>query len=317
VKRFIISSCVFAIALCAQDSSVSRSTSVDINGRRVADGPDVARTKSGNDTEVTERTQSVNGRSVPLERVEERVLRDDSSGRVVERVIRRFSPTGEPAPPLKETIEQQKHSDGSSTIQMSTYEGNINGGMELRMKSVTEKHVAGSSETADTVVQRPTVNGSLETVEKQSTVIVKNSGGGFREDSTTYRRDGNGSFTAAVRVSTEHVQQGTEASDQTAEYEVGSDGRLQLHSQAVVRTVTRADGSKETERNVFGTNVPGKVDPSSKLTLQEQQVVEKKPGPGGTVVETLSVRRPSVADPNALGPSQQVSETVCRGKCDK
>jgi hypothetical protein len=33
------------------------------------------------------------------------------------------------------------------------------------------------------------------------------------------------------------------------------------------------------------------------------------------VVETVSVRRPSVSDPNRLGDLQKVSETLCQGKC--
>ena len=33
------------------------------------------------------------------------------------------------------------------------------------------------------------------------------------------------------------------------------------------------------------------------------------------MVETLSVRRPTVSDPNRLGALQQISETVCKGKC--
>jgi len=134
-----------------------------------------------------------------------------------------------------------------------------------------------------------------------------------------YIRDGNGNFSLATRKSTEHTQQGTEASDNTAEYEIGADGRLQLHSQTAAKTVTRPDGSKAVELNIFGQTVSGTVNPdgSNKLKLQEQQLIEKKPGPGDTVVETVSVRRPSLADPNTLGPAKQLSETVCRGKCDK
>ena len=317
MKQFIVSIFVSTLALWAQDSSVSRSTSVDVNGRRVSNGPDVVQTKSSRGAEVTERVQSVNGRTVPIERVEERVLRDDASGRVVERVIRSYSPTGDPLPPIKETVDEQKRPDGGSTIQTTTYRGDINGGMQLLRKSTTDVRIQGSVQSVDTLVQQPTVNGSLETVEKQNTVKMKESGDNYREDSTTYRRDANGNLVVAVQQATLHTQQGSEATDQTAESEIGPDGRLQLHTQTVAKTVTRSDGSKETELNVFGANVAGTVDPSSKLRLQEQQIIEKRPGPGNSVVETLSVRRPSVADPNALGPAHQISETVCRGKCDK
>ena len=317
MKQFIASIFVCTLAIWAQDSSASRSTSVDINGRRVTNGPEVVQTKSSSGADVTERVQSVNGRSVPIERIEERVLRDDASGRVVERVIRSFSPTGDPLPPVKETIEEQKRSDGGSTIQTTTYRGDINGAMQLLRKSTTDVQISGSAQSVNTVVQQPTINGSLETVEKRNTVKLKESGDNYREDSTTYRRDANGNFVAAVQQATLHTQQGSEATDQTAQYEIGPDGRLQLHSQTVAKTVKGSDGSMETELNVFGANVAGTVDPSSKLKLQEQQLIEKRPGPGNSVVETMSVRHPSVADPNALGPARQISETVCRGKCDK
>ena len=302
-------------ALCGQQSSLTTSSSVDINGRRVAEGPGVIRTKNNGQTETTEILQSVNGRSVPIERVEEHIIREDSSGRLVERIIRRFDQTGNPTVPVKETIEETKRPDGSSTKQVSTYRGDINGGMQLIERSMTETRVNGSTENAETLIQRPTVNGSVETVEKQSSTKVKQ-GNSYQEESTTYRRDGNGSFAAAVRRTTEHSEQGPQSSDNTAEYERGSSGQLQLHSQKVTKTVTAADGSKDVVVDIFGQNVPGTVDPGG-LKLQEQQLIQKKQGPNETITETLSVRRPSVSDPGMLGPVRQISETVCRGKCSE
>jgi hypothetical protein len=271
--------------------------------------------KSDGRSETTELLRSVNGRSVPIERVDERVVHDDSSGRVVERLIHRYDQTGNPTAPVKEIIEEQKRPDGSSTKQVSTYRGDINGGMQLIEKSTTDARTSGSTESAEIVVQRPTVNGSLETVEKQSRMKVKQPAG-YTEDATTYRRDGNGSFAVAVRETTEHSEQGKQASDSTAEYERGPTGELQLHSQKVTKTVTAADGSKDQVVDIFGQNVPGTVDPGG-LKMQEQQLIQRKPGPNDTVVETLSVRRPSVSDPKMLGPARQISETVCRGKCDQ
>jgi hypothetical protein len=164
------------------------------------------------------------------------------------------------------------------------------------------------------VLQRPTVNGSLETVEKQNVVKVKQPSG-YTEDKTTYRRDGNGGFRAAVRETTEHSEQGQQSSDSTAEYELGTTGQLQLHSQKVTKTITAADGSKDQVVDLFGQNVPGTVDQGG-LKLYEQQLIQKKQGPN-EVTQTLSVRRPSVSDPKVLGPARQLSETVCRGKCDQ
>jgi hypothetical protein len=314
VKRFIVGTIASAFLLSAQQSSVTSTTAVDINGRRVADGPAVVHSKSDGRSETTEVLQSINGRMVPIQRVQERVLRDDSSGRVVERLIREFDQTGNPSAPAKEIIEEQKRPDGSSSKQVSTYRGDINGSMQLIEKSITQTQTSGSTENAETVLQRPTVNGSLETVEKQNVVKVKQASG-YTEDKTTYRRDGNGGFRAAVRETTEHSEQGQQSSDSTAEYELGTTGQLQLHSQKVTKTVTAADGSKDQVVDLFGQNVPGTVDPGG-LKLYEQQLIQKKQRPN-EVTETLSVRRPSVSDPKVLGPARQLSETVCRGKCEK
>jgi len=126
VKGFILVPIVLAGALAAalsaqQQSTVSSTTAVDINGHRIPDGPETIRQTSPNGTEITEKMQSINGRMVPLERVEEKVLRDDASGRLVERVIRRYDPQGNALPPTKETVDEQKKPDGSTTTQTTTY----------------------------------------------------------------------------------------------------------------------------------------------------------------------------------------------------
>jgi hypothetical protein len=301
------------LLLCAQQSSVTSTTQVDINGHSVADGPQVVHSKNDGRSETTEIMRSINGRNVPIERVEEHVIREDSSGRVVERLIKQYDQTGSPTAPVKEIIQEQKRPDGSSTKQVSTYRGDINGNMQMIEKSTTNVQTNGSTENAETVIERPTANGALDTVEKRSTVTEKQPSG-YTEDQTIYRRDGNGGFRPTVRTTTEHTQQGQQASDSTAEYELGATGQLQLHSQKVTKTVTAPDGSKDEVVDLYGTNVPGTVEPGG-LKLQEQQLIQKKASPN-QVVETLSVRRPTVSDPNSLGPARQISETVCRGKCD-
>jgi len=313
VKYLILCSAVSILSLSAQESSVRTTTQVDVNGNRVADGPQIDQTKSKNSTETTERLQSINGRMVPIERVEERIVRDDANGRVIERLIHRFDATGNPTTPMKEIVEEQKRPDGSSTLQTTRYQNDINGAQQIVQKYITEIRKSGSSETSNTQLLRP-LNGSLETVEKKETVRV-NDGTSYRQEDTTYRRDGNGGFGVAIRQTKEHTEQGGQSSDNTAEYEIGPDGNLQLHNQAVATTVTRPDGSKDSVVNLFGRSAPGTVDSDGKLKLFEQLIMEQKSRPGNTLVETLSVRRPSVSDPNTLGPTQQISETVCKGKC--
>lgn len=317
--KWFIAVTVLAAALSAQDSSVSRTTSVDINGNRVPSGPEIVQTKSATGDSTTELRQSINGRMVPVERVEEHVVKDDPSNRVIERVIHPYDRSGNPMPPTKETIEERKQPDGSSSKQTITYRGDINGNMQLYQKSATETRVSGSTQTADTVVQRQTINGSLETVEKKNAVTVKDAGGNFQENATTYRKDANGNFGEAVRTSTQHTQQGQESTDNTAEYEVGPDFRMHLHSQTVAKTSKHPDGSSDVEKDIFGTNVPGNVgEPDAKnLHLQERQLIERRPGPGDSVVQTVEVQRPTMSNPNTLSPPRQLSQTICHGKCDQ
>jgi len=300
--------------LCAQSSTVTTQSSVDLNGNRITDNSQLVRSKSGKDSATTERSQSINGRMVPLEKVEERVIRDDASGKTIERTIRRFDPTGYSSTTIKQTVDEQKRPDGSSTTQTTTYQGDINGGMKLTEKTVTEAHPTANGQTIDTVVQRPTLNGSVDTVEKQSKVVVKEPNG-YTEDTTVYRRDGNGGFGVAVRLTNQHTAQGQDSSDNTAEYEIGSDGRLQLHSQTVAKTVSRPDGTQDQVVDIFGRNVPGTASDSASLRLQEQQLIQTRNAGPDTTVQTLAVRRPTVSDPNSLGPARQISETVCKGKC--
>lgn len=288
---------------------------MDVNGNQVADGPTTSQTRSANGTVVTETHQSINGRSVPLERVEERVVRKDASGSVVERVIHRFDPQGNPMPTVKETVEEQKHSDGSVTTESTTARGNINGGMDVIEKTNTEVHPSGSGETSQTVIQRPTADG-LRPVEKREEVRLKQ-GTGYQSEATTYRQDGNGGFYTALRQTTVHTEQGGQASDSTAEYEGGpTTGQLQLQSQTVTQTVTHADGSKDAVVDIYSRNVPGTVSGNeSGLKLKERQVIETAPGPNNTVVQTLSVQRPTISDPGTLGPPRELSKTVCQGDC--
>ncbi len=285
---------------------------MDVNGNVIPDGPAISQTKSDSGSQTTVTTQSINGRTVPMERIEEHILRNDASGKVTERIVQRYDPQGNPLPPSRQVIEEQKRPDGSFTVQSTTYSTDINGNAQITEKSVTDTQKNASGETSETVVQRPTVNG-LETVEKQSEVLTKQ-GKNYQADSTTYRRDGNGGFFAAVRQTTDHTVQGSEVSDNTAEYERGPNGELELHGQTVTKTVTRPDGLKDSVVDIYSRNVPGTVSDSG-LKLQEQQSIESTLGPNNTVVQTLSVRRPTVSDPGTLGPARQLSETVCKGDC--
>src|SRR5688572_11279021 len=79
--------------LFAQSSRQSSSGWVDFNGRR-ADIPAHAITEAPTGSTRAETTRSLNGRTVPLESAEDRVISDTPSGRTVERIMRRYDQTG-------------------------------------------------------------------------------------------------------------------------------------------------------------------------------------------------------------------------------
>ncbi len=294
----------FGIITAALAQSTTQSATVDINGYRVP-GPLITSDNSGR----TERMQSINGRTIPLEKVVERVLRDDASGRVVERTIQRFDPNGNPTPPERILIEQR----GSTTSTTRSQE-DINANYRVIERSVTETHKSGSVESLETAIQRPTINDSMETVEKQA-VTKTSAPGGFEQDVVTYRLGANGFYEAARRV-TNRQQQAAGTHEDTAEYEVGPSGRLVLHSRTLINIARQPDGSETEVRDIFGQFVPGSVGTEgSSLKLKERDTTKRREAADGSVHETLFVQRPTLADPGVLGPNKAVSETVCRGKC--
>jgi hypothetical protein len=301
-----------AVSLAAGAQSTYTTTTMDVNGNRVPLGPQVSSTHTDDVTVTTQSARSINGRMVPVERIEEHVLRKDASGTVVERIVQRYDDTGNPAGKRRIVVEQQNH-PGGSTVESTTYATDVNGRMSVVERSTTETQVSGTTITANTVVERPTINGSFEPVEKQNVVTTKHANN-YEEATVTYRKDPAGQFQAAVRRTTEHQESGGKATDNTAEYEVGPTGRLELHSQRVVNTEKGSGGSENEQVDIFRKNVPGVVNDTGALQLIEHQIIERRSTAGG-IVETLSVQRPTVADPNKLGPPRELSETVCKGKC--
>jgi hypothetical protein len=300
--------------LAAQESKIEQSTAVDVNGTAIPYGPAIAETGTPNGSQTLVTTQSINGRSVPMEEVETRILKQSADEKVTERIVKRYDPQGNPLPPTRQVIEEHIKPDGSSNTQSTTYSTDINGNTAVTEKYVTDTEKTTSGESSETTVQRPSVNG-LETVEKQS-MVMSNQPNGSQSETTTYRRDGNGGFFPAVRQTTERTIQGSEVTDNTAEYERNPEGDLQLHGQTVTHTVTEPDGLKNSVVDIYSREVPGVVTgPESAMKLQERDTIDNTSGPGGSVVQTFSVQRPTVSDPGTLGPSRQISETVCKGDC--
>lgn len=292
--------------VCAQTDTIRR-----------ADGSQVSVSKSGNGFERTVRIPSANGGMVPNETVEERVLSKDASGSVIERYITRYDQNGNPGEREKVRIEE-KTSAGGSTITTTTYRSNVNGRLDLAERSVAEARKSGESVSTVTSIERPTLNGSLEAVERRESSADK-SGDTTRETSTVYRRDANGHFSPALRQTAERTETADgKVSENVAQYEPGPSGNMSLTRQTVSSAVKAGDGSLQKEVSVYETVAPGRAGDgfSPKPVLREQQLIESKPVPGGGVVESVGVRRPSAQDPGKVsGSFQKISESTCKGEC--
>ena len=299
--------------------STSDTLTTDLNGQSVIASTSVATsttTPNGTNKTQTKLTKSLNGSAVPLEQVEERVLRQDSTSKVSERIVRRYDPNGRLTPTERVVSEEQHQSDGGSTVNSTTYRTDLDGREQQTEKSVAQTRVEGGTTTTDTSVSQPTINGTFDTTEKRTAVTS-----GDKDKQTTtesvYRPSLSGGLQEAVRRVTVATQTGDQSVAQTAQYEPGLNGGLQLKSQTVRTTTKQADGGETTQVNLYGAEAPGEVrQETSAQKLQEQQIVTREKAPDGSVVEKLSVRRPTLSDPARLGSPEQISQTVCTGKCD-
>ncbi len=220
--RWVLLVLTSAVCLLGQDSSTSVKLTRDVNGNLVQ-GPEFVTSTAPGKVDVTEKLRSINGNLVPLERVEERVLKNDSSGKVVERVVRKYDQNGQPGPPEKTLIEEENHPEGK-TVHTTTLRGDISGNLVPFEKSVTQTQKNGSNENSESVVERQTLNG-FQTVEKKSVTKVGTKEN-YEEKSVTYR-NGQDGFYPAVTLNTSHSTRDGVATDNTAEYEVGSSGGLE------------------------------------------------------------------------------------------
>ena len=295
----------------AQQGSSERSTYVyDTHGRRVLDSSSSA-SKGGS----AETARSLNGKLVPLSNVEERVVSTDGATRVVERIVRRNEGSGGPATTEKYLIEETKKPDGGSTIRTTLYESDLNGRFALRERSTEQKAKSGGVERADTVVERPTLNGTMDTAEKRVSV-TRGPENELQRDTTVYRRGYNGGFEQAEReVEQVRVANG-QTTTTTAVYNAISTGKMELATQRVATSTKRPDGTEVQVIDLYSNAQQGRAAGSGGPKLREQQVIERRQAADQSTVETFSIRRPDL-DTGKLGPPTKISETVCTGSCKK
>ncbi len=315
MRKAILLGLAAVLGLCAQQQRQYEAYTYDGSGNRYG-GRVYGETRRPGELSRTERVVSVNGRAVPLEQVEEKVILDTPGHKVVERVIHRYSQDGRPAGMEKVRIEERRDATGKRTTTATIYEGDVNGRFRLRERQVTEAVTKGKTLETLTRVERPSVNGSLKVVERRRMRQVERDNGLSRE--VTIYRPADGRFAPAAKEVTEVVREGNRETAVTTQYNTTAtaDGRMGFAGKTVKEIVRRPDGSERQVVSVYGASAPGRpISEGGREQLREQILVEKQVQADGSVVERTGVRRVSLSDPNRLEAYQPVSEVICRGNC--
>jgi hypothetical protein len=293
----------------AAAQTAERQTTVytfDPSGRRVA----WSASRAG-DSSRSETVGTLNGRPVELERVDERVVTQNETLRVVERLVTRHDPGGRPLPPEKVLIEERRQPDGRCETVTSLYRGDLNGRLALAERALSSAVKDGGWTRVETRLERPGLGGGMELAERR-TLETREAGNLTSSEEQRFRPDANGRLALAWREESETRKEDGRAEEQRRQY-VAVDGALTLAQEVRARSEPRPGGELR-EEVILGPAAPGRPAEPGRLSLRERRVVEKAAGPGGSVVESLSVQRPGLAD-GRLGPLVKVSETVCRGTC--
>jgi hypothetical protein len=272
----------------------------DLNGHRVE-------TVGSNNT--TTLIRNADGREVPIQKVDEKVISDDGTTRVIERIVRQYSTDGRPGPPEKTRIEERKSSDGSTTTSTTTWKGDISGNLVLSERSVIEARQSADGSVVNTAIERPTINGSMEMVERREQV-TRTTPNSQTEKTSVYTKDTNGNFGETARSTVERQINNDTTLENAAIYQGG-----QLVKQVVSKTVKSANG-EEVQEDIFLANAPGMVQAAGEQRpqLQQRVLIDRTYGANGSK-EVIRVQTPSPNDPGQLSNPKKVEEKICTGKC--
>lgn len=281
----------------------------DLNGNRVA-----AAVYTAKDGDRQELTQSVNGRKVPLQQSETKVLSDGPSGKTTETLTRKYDATGQLVSTERTVVEEKKLPNGA-VIHATTYRSDLNGRMAESERRTIESLTQGPTSSTNVTVSRPGISGSFDVAEKRS-VTSNADGKTLQETEVVQIPAANGQLMEAARlVRQQSTVNGTTTSTE-ARYEPDFTGKMSLAGQQVATIKKDADGALVTQVDRYAPAAYGVArSESGTQQLKEQEVIVRREK-NGVVTETTSVSRPTMQDPNRLGPSSPVSEFVCTGKCD-
>lgn len=245
--------------------------------------------------------------AAPSEKRERKVLEDGPDGRIIEESIERRDAQGHKMAPEKVRIIERKSPEGASIVETTTFRGDLNGKLSPAGRTVvTTRQQAGQTLTS-TIVEQSGANGIFQAIEKiaAQTVAVD---GKQRTNRSTYVLDENGRFIEAVRELIEKAPEGQATKEVVQEFRNAPTGKMELSGQKIRLDKSNPDGSSTSEITIYGVASQGRT-ADGPLHIREQQLLSSKPGPNSTLVESISIRRPDLADAK-LGAYQKVGEKI-------
>src|SRR5215472_154144 len=102
-------------------------------------------------------TRSINGRQIPLEQTESRVLSQSANGSVTERIVRRYDRNGQ-LTSTERTVTELQNRPGGSTAKSTTYTTDLNGVLRETERKTVDTEKQGDTARTETVVERPVIN---------------------------------------------------------------------------------------------------------------------------------------------------------------
>jgi len=282
----------------------------DLNGNRVE-----AAIYTAKDGDRQELTQSINGRQVPLEQSDTRVLNEGPGGRTTETLTRKYDATGQVISTERTVVEEKKTGSGS-VIHATVYRSDLNGQMAESERRTIETQTQGTNSTSNVTVSRAGINGTFDVAEKRN-VVTNTDGKKVHETEVVQIPAANGQFIDTIREVREQNTVDGVATSTSARYVPDlTTGKMSLASQQVSTVKKAADGSLVTQVDHYAPAAYGIARAENATPqLREQEVIVRREK-NGVVTESTTVSRPTMQDPNRLGPAAPVSELVCKGKCD-
>lgn len=267
------------------------------------------------DGAVVQTVQNVNGREIPVQTVEEKVIAKGPGLEVIERTIRRFDANGRPGPPEKQRIESRTGPSDVTEVTTTVWRGDINSNLQLAERSLAVTRKSGENAETTVVVERPASDGRFEAFERKEQSRLATGKDRVFENSATQRRDVNGRWVDVARATREESRAGATTVENEAQYEAATTGGMRLVRQTVSRTTATPSGTSTTETDIYLPSLAGRAPaPGESPKLARQQIVEYTPTPGGAV-ETVSVRFVDPSSPGELGRASKVEEITCKGDC--